>query len=85
MEKYKEGARILHGAVKILTAQVKKLDGTARRAEELIKANAILTAEVTSLCETLDKSKARCCQGVQGLIAILQPTGVSVWQGLRGL
>ena len=37
--------------------QVKKLNGTACRAKELTEANAILTAEVTSFRETLDKTK----------------------------
>ena len=38
--------------------QVKKLDSSTCRAEELTKANAILTVEVTSLCESIDKVKA---------------------------
>ena len=38
--------------------QVKKLDSATCRAEELTVANAILTVEVTSLCESIDKAKA---------------------------
>ena len=37
---------------------MKKLNGIACQAKELTEANAILTAEVTSLRETLDKTKA---------------------------
>ena len=38
--------------------QVKKLDGATCWAEELTEAYAILMAEVTSLCESIDKVKA---------------------------
>ena len=44
--------------VKALTEQVKKLEGSTHRAKELTDANAILTAEVTSLSESLDRAKA---------------------------
>ena len=44
--------------VKALTKQVKKLEGSTHRAKELTDANAILTAEVTSLRESLDRAKA---------------------------
>ena len=44
--------------VKALTEQVKKLEGSTHRAKELTNANAILTAEVTSLSESLDRAKA---------------------------
>ena len=58
LKKYKEGARILHDEVKALTEQVKKLDGATRQAKKLTEANAILTAEVTSLRKSMDKVKA---------------------------
>lgn len=38
--------------------QVKKLDGAFRRVEKLVKANSILTVEMTSLRESIDKFKA---------------------------
>ena len=50
--------RTLNNEVKTLTEQVKKLDDATRWAEELTEANAILTAEVTSLRESIDKAKA---------------------------
>ena len=37
---------------------MKKLDGAFRQAEELVKANSILTAEITSFRESIDKFKA---------------------------
>ena len=58
LKKYKEGARTLNNEVKALMEQVKKLDGATCRTEELTKANAILTAEVTSLRDSIDKAKA---------------------------
>lgn len=57
LKKYKEEAHALHGEVNALTEQVKKLNGAIRWVEELTKANAILTAKVASLHETLDKAK----------------------------
>ena len=58
LKKYKEGVRTLNNKVKALMEQVKKLNGATRRVEELTEANAILTAEVTSLHESIDKVKA---------------------------
>lgn len=37
---------------------MKKLDGAFRRVEKLVKANSILTVEMTSLRESIDKFKA---------------------------
>ena len=37
---------------------MKKLDGASRQAEELVKANSILMAEITSFRESIDKFKA---------------------------
>lgn len=50
--------KTLSQEVKALTEQVKKLEGSTHRAKELMDANAILTAEVTSLRESLDRAKA---------------------------
>ena len=58
LKKYKEGVKPLSQEVKALTEQVKKLEGSTHRAKELMDANAILTAEVTSLRESLNWAKA---------------------------
>ncbi|XP_065623903.1 uncharacterized protein LOC136065115 [Quercus suber] len=58
LKKYKEGACTLHNKVKALTKQVKKLNGATGQAKELMEANAILTVEITFLCESIDKAKA---------------------------
>lgn len=58
LKKYKEGACTLNDEVKALMEQVKKLDGASPWAKEFTEANAILTAEVTSLYESTDKAKA---------------------------
>nr|POE77232.1 hypothetical protein CFP56_36646 [Quercus suber] len=58
LKKYKEGVLTLNNEVKALTEQVKKLNGATRGIEELMEANAILTAEMTSLRESINKAKA---------------------------
>ena len=55
---YNDAMHTLNGKVNTLTTWVEKLDGTARRAEELEKVNFILTAKMTSLQESVDKAKA---------------------------
>lgn len=58
LKKYKEGICTLKGEVTTYTEQVKKLDGASCWVEELTEVNAILTNEVTSLQESMDKAKA---------------------------
>ena len=55
---YNDAMHTLNWKVNTLTTWVEKLDGTARRAEELEKVNFILTAKMTSLQESVDKAKA---------------------------
>ncbi|KAK9998256.1 hypothetical protein SO802_017859 [Lithocarpus litseifolius] len=58
LKKNKEGVKTLSQEVKALTEQVKKLEGATCWAEELTKANAILTVKMTSLHESVNRAKA---------------------------
>lgn len=63
--------------------QVKKLDDVTRWAEELMEANAILTAEVTSLRESIDKAKANAVEEYKDLQPFFNLLGSQYGEGFE--
>ena len=63
--------------------QVKKLDDVTRWAEELMEANAILTAEVTSLHESIDKAKANAVEEYKDLQPFFNLLGSQYGEGFE--
>ena len=75
--------KTLRQEVKALTDQVKKLEGSTHRAEELTDANAILTAEVTSIRESLDKAKADAVEEYKDLQPFFNLLGSQYNEGFK--
>lgn len=58
MKKYKDEGRELKVEVVALKVEVKRLDGAIHQAEKLTEANIVLTEEVASPYESIEKAKA---------------------------
>lgn len=63
--------------------QVKKLDDVTRWAEELMEANAILTAEVTFLRESIDKAEANAVEEYKDLQPFFNLLGSQYGEGFE--
>nr|POF09603.1 hypothetical protein CFP56_54671 [Quercus suber] len=84
-ELIRDEGQALKEEVAALKVEVKRLDGAIRRAKKLTEANVVLTTELASLYESIEKAKANTFGGVQELPGLLQLVGLPIQQRLRGL
>ena len=83
LKEYMEAVKTLSQEVKALTEQVKKLEGATYRAEELTKANAIQTVEVTSLRESMNRAKANTAEEYEDLQPFFNLLGSQYGEGFE--